>query len=79
MKLPINQERWSLFVSRDFTLQQIAEGISKSVLNASDKDLEGFQKIVDETIKLREAHKNLHKMVQSYSSSGVHRSFDQKT
>lgn len=58
-------------MNRDFTLQQIAEGLTKSVLNASEKDLEGFQKIIDETIKLREAHKDLHKMVQSYTSSGV--------
>ena len=61
-------------MSRDFTLQQIAEGISKSVLNATDKELEGFQRIIDETIKLREAHKDLHKLVQSYTNSGVNRS-----
>ncbi|WP_227937733.1 hypothetical protein [Alkalihalobacillus deserti] len=61
-------------MNRDFTLQQIAEGLTKSVLNASDKDLEGFQRIIDETIKLREAHKDLHKMVQSYTTSSVQRS-----
>ncbi|OLO26675.1 hypothetical protein BTR23_22270 [Alkalihalophilus pseudofirmus] len=59
-------------MSRDISLQQIAEGIPKSVLNASDKDLEGFQKIMDETIKLRESHKNLQKLIQSYSS-GIQR------
>ncbi|MDE5416212.1 MAG: hypothetical protein LPK26_17105 [Bacillaceae bacterium] len=58
-------------MSRDLSLQQIAEGIPKSVLNASDKDLEGFQRIMDETVKLRESHKNLQKMIQSYASSGI--------
>jgi hypothetical protein len=61
-------------VNRDATLPQLAEGISKSVLNASDKDLEGFQKIIDETIKLREGHRNLQKMIQSYSTSNIQRS-----
>ncbi|MFC0272260.1 hypothetical protein ACFFIX_12520 [Metabacillus herbersteinensis] len=61
-------------MNRDLTLQQIAEGISKSVLNASDKDLEGFQNIIDETIKLREGHRNLQKMIQSYSTSVIQRS-----
>jgi hypothetical protein len=56
------------------TLQQIAEGLPKSVLNASDKDLEGFQKIIEETIKLREGHRNLQKMIKSYSTSGIQRS-----
>ncbi len=37
----------------DLTLQQIVEGLPKSLLNATDKDLEGFQKIIEETIKLR--------------------------
>ena len=61
-------------INRDISLQQLAEGISKSVLNASDKDLEGFQQIIDETIKLREAHRNLQKMIQSYSTSSIQRS-----
>lgn len=61
-------------MNRDFTLPQIADGLTKCVLNASDKDLEGFQRILDETIKLREAHKDLHKMVQSFASSNVQRS-----
>ncbi|MBD1380628.1 hypothetical protein [Metabacillus arenae] len=61
-------------MSRDLTLQQIVEGIPKSMLNASDKDLEGFQKIVDETIKLREGHRNLQKLIQNYSSSVIQRS-----
>lgn len=61
-------------VNRDISLQQLAEGISKSVLNASDKDLEGFQQIIDETIKLREAHRSLQKMIQSYSTSSIQRS-----
>lgn len=57
----------------DLTLQQIVEGIPKSVLNASDRDLEGFQKIIDETIKLREAHRNLQKMVKNFSTSTIQR------
>ncbi|MDT8860542.1 hypothetical protein N0O92_09875 [Alkalihalobacillus sp. MEB130] len=60
-------------MNRDLSLQQIAEGMTKSLLNASEKDLEGFQKIVDATLELREAHKDLQKMVQSYSNSGIHR------
>jgi hypothetical protein len=56
------------------TLQQIVEGIPKSVLNASDKDLEGFQKIIEETIKLREGHRNLQKMIKSFSTNGIQRS-----
>lgn len=58
----------------DISLQQIVEGIPKSVLNASDKDLEGFQKIIDETIKLREGHRNLQKMIKNFSTSGIQRS-----
>lgn len=58
----------------DITLQQIVEGIPKSVLNASDKDLEGFQKIIDETMKLREGHRNLQKMIKNFSTSGIQRS-----
>ncbi len=58
----------------DLTLQQIAEGIPKSILNATDKDLEGFQKIIDETIKLREGHRNLQKMIKTFSSSMIQRS-----
>lgn len=58
----------------DLTLQQIAEGLPKSVLNASDKDLEGFQKIIEETIKLREGHRNLQKMIKNFSTSVIQRS-----
>lgn len=61
-------------VNMDLTLQQIVESIPKSVLNASDKDLEGFQKIIEETIKLREGHRNLQKMIKNYSSSMIQRS-----
>lgn len=61
-------------MSMDLTLQQIAEGIPKSILNATDKDLEGFQKIIDETIKLREGHRNLQKMIKTFSSSMIQRS-----
>ncbi|GAE36367.1 hypothetical protein [Halalkalibacter akibai] len=61
-------------MNRDFTLQQIADGLTKTVLNASDKDLEGFQRILEETLKVREAHKDLHKLVQSYTNSSIQRS-----
>jgi hypothetical protein len=61
-------------MSLDLTLQKIAEEMPKSVLNASDKDLEGFQKILDETIKLREGHRNLQKMIKSFSTSMIQRS-----
>ena len=43
-------------MSNDISLQQIVEGLPKSLLYASDRDLEGFQKIIEETIKLREGH-----------------------
>ena len=66
-------ERWSLVMRDDMTLQKIAEGIPKSLLNASDKDLEGFQKIIEETIKLREGHRNLQQMIKSFSTSGIQR------
>ncbi len=48
-------ERWSLLMSTEVSLQQIAESVTKSVLNANDKDLEGFQKLIDETIKVEKA------------------------
>jgi hypothetical protein len=51
----------------ELTLQQIVEGIPKSLLNASDRDLEGFQKILEETIRLREGHRNLQKMIKSFT------------
>jgi hypothetical protein len=53
----------------DLTLQQIVESVPKSLLNASDRDLEGFQKILEETIKLREGHRSLQKMVKNFSLS----------
>ncbi|WP_066371751.1 hypothetical protein [Neobacillus fumarioli] len=55
----------------ELTLQQIVEGIPKSLLNASDRDIEGFQKIVEETIKLREGHRNLQKMIKNFNTSIV--------
>ncbi len=57
----------------DLTIQQIAESIPKAILNASDKDIEGFQKIIEETIKLREGHRNLQKMVKNFSTSIIQR------
>lgn len=61
-------------MSMELTLQKLAEEVPKSILSASDKDLEGFQKIIDETIKLREGHRNLQKMIKSFSSSMIQRS-----
>ena len=61
-------------MSTEITLQQIAESVTRSLLNASDKDLEGFQKIVEESIKVRESHRNLQKMVKNYSTSLIQRS-----
>ncbi|MEC1521086.1 hypothetical protein F4694_003636 [Bacillus niacini] len=60
-------------MSQDITLQQIAEGVPKTLLNASDRDIEGIQRIIEETIKLREAHRNLQKMVKSFSTSTIQR------
>ncbi len=58
----------------DLSLQQLAEGIPKSLLNASDKDIENFQHIIEETIKLREGHRNLQKLIKNFSTSGIQRS-----
>ncbi len=58
----------------DLTLQQIVEGIPKSLLNASDRELEGFQKIIEETIRLREGQRNLQAMIKSFTSSQIQRS-----
>lgn len=63
-----------MFVRDDLTLQQLAEGIPKSLLNASDKDIESFQNIIDETIKLREGHRNLQKLIKNFSTNGIQRS-----
>jgi hypothetical protein len=53
----------------ELSIQQLVESIPKSILNASDRDLEGFQKILEETIKLREGHRNLQKMIKNFSLS----------
>lgn len=58
----------------DISLQQLAESLPKSVLNASDKDIEGFQQIIEETIKLREGHRNLQKLIKNFSTSTIQRS-----
>jgi hypothetical protein len=58
----------------ELSLQQIVEGLPNSLLKATDRDLEGFQKIIEETIKLREGHRNLQKMVKSFSTSAIQRS-----
>ena len=61
-------------MSTEVSLQQIAESVTKSVLNANDKVLEGFQRLIDETIKVRESHRNLQKLLKSYSTSMIQRS-----
>lgn len=61
-------------MSTEVSLQQIAESVTKSVLNSNDKDLEGFQRLIDETIKVRESHRNLQKLLKSYSTSMIQRS-----
>jgi hypothetical protein len=61
-------------MSAEPTLQQMVESVTRSVLNASDKDLEGFQKIIEESIKVRESHRNLQKLVKNYSTSIIQRS-----
>lgn len=60
-------------MSTDASLQQIAENVTRSVLNASDKDLEGFQKIMEEAIRVREGHRNLQRLVKDYSTSLIKR------
>jgi hypothetical protein len=67
------KERWPLYMSSDINLQQIAESVTRSVLNASDKDLEGFQRIIEESIKVREGHRNLQKLVKNYANSIIQR------
>ncbi|MEW9052917.1 MAG: hypothetical protein AB2392_17280 [Neobacillus sp.] len=57
----------------EMSLQQIVEGLPKTLLNATDRDLEGFQKIIDETIKLRDGHRNLQKMIKNFSTSTIQR------
>ncbi|MBT2755278.1 hypothetical protein AB1K84_05855 [Mesobacillus foraminis] len=61
-------------MAMDLTLQQLVENLPKSLLNASDRDLEGFQKIIEETVKLREGHRNLQRMVKNFSTSTIQRS-----
>ena len=58
-------------VMRELTLQQLAEGLPRTLLSASDKDLEDFQKIMHESLKLREGHKHLQKMIQDFSRKNV--------
>lgn len=60
-------------MTKDFTLQQIAEGLPKSLLYATDQDLQGFQHIINETVKLREGHKHLQKLIKEFSTSGIQR------
>ena len=60
-------------MSTDPSLQQIAENVTRSLLNASDRDLEGFQQIIEESIKVRESHRNLQRLVKNYSTSQIQR------
>lgn len=61
-------------MNMELTLQQLVEGVPRTLLNATDRDLEGFQKIIEETIKLREGHRNLQKMIKNFSTSNIQRS-----
>ncbi|MFC3883975.1 hypothetical protein ACFOU2_10940 [Bacillus songklensis] len=61
----------SCMVIRELTLQQLAEGLPRTLLSASDKDLEDFQKIMNESLKLRDGHKHLQKMIQDFTRKGV--------
>ncbi|WP_053363136.1 hypothetical protein [Bacillus sp. FJAT-27251] len=61
-------------MATELNLQQLVEILPKSLLNASDRDLEGFQKIIEETVKLREGHRNLQRMIKSFSTSTIQRS-----
>ena len=63
-----------IHMAMELNLQQIVEGLPKSLLNASDRDLEGFQKIIEETVKLREGHRNLQRMIKNFSVSNIQRS-----
>lgn len=56
-------------MSQDLNLQQIVESIPKSLLNASDKDVEAFQAIIDQTLEVRDSHKALQRMVKDYTST----------
>ncbi|KKK38590.1 hypothetical protein WQ57_08325 [Mesobacillus campisalis] len=60
-------------MATELNLQQLVEILPKSLLNASDRDLEGFQKIIEETVKLREGHRNLQRMIKSFSTSTIQR------
>lgn len=60
-------------MSNELTLRQIAENVPKSILNASDKDLENFLEIIDESIKLREYHRNLQQLVRNFSTNTIPR------
>jgi hypothetical protein len=60
-------------MATELNLQQLVEVLPKSLLNASDRDLEGFQKIIEETVKLREGHRNLQRMIKSFSTSTIQR------
>ncbi len=54
-----------VIVSKDLSLVQVAHGLSETIITASDKELELFQKIIQESFKLRDGHKNLQHLIQS--------------
>ncbi|WP_028399713.1 hypothetical protein [Ectobacillus panaciterrae] len=58
-------------MNRDITLQQIAQDIPAGIIYATDKELEDLQKILQEALKLREGHKNLQKLIQSFTGKGM--------
>jgi hypothetical protein len=69
----MNKRKGGKFMATELNLQQLVEVLPKSLLNASDRDLEGFQKIIDETVKLREGHRNLQRMIKSFSTTTIQR------
>lgn len=52
-------------LSKDLPLVQVAQGLSEAIITASDQELELFQKIIQESFKLRDGHKNLQHLIQS--------------
>jgi hypothetical protein len=67
----IGQKGGGCMVNRDVTLQQIAEDIPTGIINASDKELEELQRILQEALKLREGHKNLQKLIQNFTGKSA--------
>jgi hypothetical protein len=65
------QMKGGSYTVREVSLLQVAEGLSKTIINATDQELEAFQKVIQESLKLREGHKNLHKLIQNFSGKNI--------